>query len=258
MNFNFNFSFNLSLKTTLQTLLAAGCVLTSLMGQSFAAEMSPADILRQIDSVRLPQGGFEAEITITPSQDGVAQEPGKYTIRSNGGDQVLVEAKNPDQRGQKFLTTESGIFFFAPRTKRAIRMTPLQTLRGQASIGDISRLHFSSDYTVEKSATAQAGCAEPNCLVLELKVKNEAATYSRILLNVKRSNNTWQPVKASLFLASGKLTKTVEFGNSENALPPPASYIDAINTRLESKVVYQSLKPAKFPASMFNPRSLEQ
>jgi hypothetical protein len=227
-------------------------------GFSAAAEPVALEILQQVDRQRLPQGGFQAEMRITPYKDGIAQEPGLYTVRSNGENFVLVEAKNPDQRGQKFLTTESGIFFFAPRTKRAIRMTPLQTLRGQASIGDISRLHFVSDYVADMPANLQSACVEIGCQILELRSKNETATYARIVLQVKKIANSFAPAHAALYLVSGKLSKTVEYGKSENALPAPARYIDAINTRLETRVEYLSMKPATFPASMFNPRALEQ
>lgn len=223
----------------------------------YAAAPAPYDILRQIDQRRLPSGGFEAELVIAPFKDGDAQEPGRYVVKSNGENQVLVEARNADQRGQKFLTTSSGIFFYAPRTKRAIRMTPLQTLRGQASIGDISRLHFADDYEASTPDQLQAGCKEEGCLVLELRSKSEFATYARILLTAKRGREGYEAVSAALFLASGKQAKLVKFEPPHNNLPPAARYIDVINTRMETAVRYESIKPAKFPSSMFNPRSLE-
>lgn len=232
-------------------------LLSTLAIMGHGAELSPTDILRQIDERRLPSGGFEAEMAIAPFKDGEAQEPGAYVVRSNGDNQVLVEARNPDQRGQKFLTTASGIFFYAPRTKRAIRMTPLQTLRGQASIGDISRIHFAEDYEVTKTEALQEQCKEKNCVVLELQSKSEAATYARIVLIARRGAHGFEAVSADMYLASGKQAKTVRFEAPQNSLPPAARYIDVINTRLETAVSYKSIKPAKFPASMFNPRSLE-
>jgi hypothetical protein len=223
----------------------------------YAADLSPHDIVRQIDQRRLPSGGFEAELVIAPFKDGDAQEPGRYVVKANGDNQVLVEARNADQRGQKFLTTSSGIFFYAPRTKRAIRMTPLQTLRGQASIGDISRLHFAEDYDASRPDTVQDKCRDENCVVLELRSKSEFATYARILLTARRGREGYEAVSAELFLASGKQAKIVRFEPPQKNLPPAARYIDVINTRLETAVTYESIKPAKFPASMFNPRSLE-
>lgn len=224
---------------------------------SYCAEPSPSEVLRQIDEHRLPAGGFEAEIIIAPFKDGEAQDPGNYVVKANGNNLVLVEAKNIDQRGQKFLTTTSGIFFYAPRTKRAIRMTPLQTLRGQASIGDISRLHFADDYDASRPEALQNRCKDEGCMVLELTSKSEAATYAKIVLMAKRGPRGYDVANADLYLASGKHAKIVKFESSRNNLPPAARYIDVINKRLETTVTYQSIKPATFPASMFNPRSLE-
>lgn len=242
----------MKLKFVLHSLLLVGFWL----GQDAYAQSSIPAMIEQIDKQRLPHGGFEAEIVITPRINGVEQEPGRYSVKTNGTGQVLVEAKNPDQRGQKFLTTDSGVFFFAPRTKRAIRITPLQSLRGQASIGDISRLRFAADYQAEKSSTTVESCKE--CVVFELVSKNEAATYAKIQLAARQVAKLYEPVMAKLFLASGKLTKTVEFGTPEKGLPASTRYIDAINTKLETKVAYLSIKQASFPTSMFNPRSLEQ
>jgi hypothetical protein len=224
---------------------------------AYAGGPLPLEILQQIDQRRLPQSGYEADVVITPSKDGQPQEPGHYVIRANGDSEVVVEAKNPDQRGQKFLTTSSGIFFYSPRSKRAIRMTPLQTLRGQASIGDISRLHFSTDYDAVKPAALQSRCSDQDCVVLELTSKNPESTYARIVLTAKHEKNGYRAVSADLYLASGKHAKTVEFGSAVGELPAPARYIDVINTRLETRVVFDSFKQAKFPSSMFNPRSLE-
>lgn len=224
---------------------------------SMADETAPDNILRQVDQMRFPKGGFEASIIVTPIKDGQPQEPGHYIVRSNGSNQALVEAMSSDQLGQKFLTTDSGIFFYAPRTKRAIRLTPLQTLRGQASVGDISRLHFSLDYEIEASS-AKADCGGKICIELTLISKNEGSTYTRINLTVRRHASGYEPIRAELFVASGKLMKIVEFSPSQPGMPALARYIDAVNLRLQTTVVYETIRSAQFPSNMFNPRALEQ
>jgi hypothetical protein len=228
-------------------------------GSAHASEsLSPDEILSNIDRMRFPKGGFEANIVITPYKDGQAQNSGNYVVRTNGSNQALVEATSTDQLGQKFLTTDNGIFFYAPRTKRAIRLTPLQTLRGQASIGDISRIHFANDYSAMIAHETLDDCKAPACIALELNSKNEASTYLRILLTVHKRDKSYEPIKALLYLASGKLIKIIEYSPSTSNLPPLARYLDTINQRLETRVEYKSIRHEKFPASMFNPRSLEQ
>ncbi len=214
-------------------------------------------VLREVDAHRMPAGGFEAVIVITPWKDGVAQEPGRYVVKSNGDGPVLVEAISHDQRGQKFLTTDSGIFFFAPRTRRAIRITPLQVLRGQASVGDIARLRFAADY--EPGSTEDENCRPERCLPLLLTSKNESSTYARITLYVAHLRSGFSPRQANLFLASGRLAKKVIYEEGGEAkLPASATYVDAINVRQETTVVYESVRAARFHPSTFNPRFLEQ
>ena len=97
---------------------------------ALAAVPSAQDILRQVDHYRLPLDSFEAAVRIVPVQGGKEQEPGTYVVRGANHNQALVEATSVDQRGEKFLTTDGGILFYAPLTRRAIRLTPLQTLPG--------------------------------------------------------------------------------------------------------------------------------
>lgn len=244
-------------KSSIQTIIVGTLQLFLLATVCAQPPVDPNQIIREIDQNRLPKESFEAFVKITPIKASVEQEPGRYSVKSNGQGQVLVEALDRAQQGDKYLTTASGLFFFSPRTKRAIRLTPLQTLIGQASVGDIARISFSVDYDAVLGAPVTS-CAQPDCLVLDLASKNESSTYNRIVLLVKRSGNRYNPVGASLYLASGKLIKSVEFGTPILGLPPPARYRDAVNGGLETMVVYESVKAAKFPPNLFNPRILEQ
>lgn len=246
----------LLLCTTLRPLAVAIAFLT---GVAAAAEHSLERVMRDVDRQRLPDGGFEAQLLIAVFREGRVAEEGQYLIRANGSGLALVEALSADQRGQKFLTTSSGLFFFAPRTKRAIRITPLQTLRGQASIGDIARLRLSSDYEPAFNNWQTADCGSgTSCLSLTLSSRHEAATYARIELTVRATKAGYVPDVARLHLASGRLAKTVVYTPGTPGLPLTARYTDAINPQLQTTVVYESTKPARYPDSMFNPRSLEQ
>jgi hypothetical protein len=218
---------------------------------------TPEAILRAVDAVRQPLGtSFAARLVITPYRSGVAKEPGTYAVRASEG-RVLVEALNPDQRGQKFLSTEKGLFFYAPRTRRAMRITPLQSLRGQASIGDISRISLTNDYSI--SSSERHKCPEDEtCVRMSLLSKSENSTYARIQLVVMREKTRWLPISAELYLISGKLSKIVTFEKPAAGLPPTARYTDAITTAQASTVEYVEVKPASFDISLFNPRTLEQ
>jgi hypothetical protein len=243
-----------------QPSLLAGIALLCAAASGHAAQTSPAPdaILRSIDNYRMPFRNFEAAVRITPFKEGKAREAGTYLIRSAGYDQVLVEATSFDQAGQKFLTTQGGLFFYAPRTKRAIRLTPLQSLRGQASIGDIARISFENDYTATATEPPAQACPDADCFALELLSKNAGATYSRIVLTVSGRHGQYRPLAAMLYVASGKLLKVAHFDPAAAGLPPATRYADPRNSGEETQVVFEKIAVAQFGPAMFNPRALDR
>lgn len=224
-------------------------------GSAQASVPNAAEILAQVDQYRMPVNSFEANVRIEAGKD---QEPGTYVIRGANYNQVLVEATSVDQRGQKFLTTDSGLFFYAPRTRRAIRLTPLQTLLGKANIGDLSRIRFSHDYDASVMEGEAEGCPAKSCVALDLRSRSDAATYAKITLFAARQDGHYVPLKAMLYVASGKLLKIATFDAAKSGLPPTTRYADPQQPGEETRVVFEKLKAAEFPANMFNPRTLEQ
>ncbi|WP_332855732.1 outer membrane lipoprotein-sorting protein [Duganella sp. S19_KUP01_CR8] len=233
----------------------ASCII--LVAVPAMAAPPATEILRQVDRYRMPFDSFEAAVRIVPFQNGQEQEPGTYVIRGANHNQVLVEATSIDQRGQKFLTTDAGIFFYAPRTRRAIRLTPLQTLRGKASIGDLARISFTTDYDAVTMEAPPASCTG-DCIALALSSKSEAATYTRITLLVTKQRGQYVPLKAMLYVASGKLLKVAEFDAATGGLPPVTRYFDPQAPAEQTRVAYEKIKAMEFSASTFNPRTLEQ
>jgi hypothetical protein len=105
--------------------------------------------------------------------------------------------------------------------------------------------------------TPPASCTG-DCIALALSSKSEAATYTRITLQVKKQRGQYVPVKAMLYVASGKLLKVAEFDAATGGLPPVTRYFDPQLPEEETHVVYEKIKAMEFSASTFNPRSLEQ
>jgi hypothetical protein len=110
------------------------------------AQPDAAAIVRHVDELRWPGlQNAEEDLRLTNVR-GKRQDEYRYRgfIRLDMGG--LIIALDGDTRGQKYLSTKNEYWLYAPRTKRAIRLTPLQAVRGQASIGDLSRLQFGADY----------------------------------------------------------------------------------------------------------------
>jgi hypothetical protein len=222
------------------------------------ASLTPDAIIAQLDDRGLPPKGFEARTRITPIENGIGKDSASYLIKSRSRNQVLVEGISDEQRGQKFLTSENGLFFKAPRSMRAIRITPLQALWGQASIGDISRLSWGEDYTAKFDTKGMGDCPKSECVTLELNSKNDQATYARVRVQAYREGARFRPLRAELYVASGKLTKMVEYVAGKPEQPATQRFIDPRDPSKITELAFDGVKPASFPDALFNPRSLEQ
>ena len=106
---------------------------------------------------------------------------------------------------------DDNLWFYAKDTRRALRITPLQRLQGSVSYGDLARLNWSRDYRVEtiEEDTSDINDQTLSTLRLVLKAKSKGATYQSINLWVKQQDYT--PLKAEVFLLSGKKFKTIFF-----------------------------------------------
>jgi hypothetical protein len=237
------------------------CALAGLLpSAAFASEPLPAQIVADADAFRLPQlsatSGVRADLRVIDGE-GAARRIDKITVLTRDTSS-LVQVIDGDQRGMKFLSSPAGYWLYAPRTRRAIRLTPLQLLRGQASIGDISRLRFAQDYEASFAAERSVIVEGRDCWVLDLRATAATATYSSIRLRIAKSNRA--PIDADMMLASGRKLKTVQFGPPSSVRGHPAivttTYIDAINAAKRTSVELLDVQPSKVSPGMFKPEAL--
>ncbi|HYI39559.1 MAG TPA: outer membrane lipoprotein-sorting protein [Allosphingosinicella sp.] len=238
-------------------------VLTSLLAISgapaLAAEPSPGAIVGKVDALRLPREANLRIGMVLESRKGTKSNGGSsYVALIRAGVGTLVQAVDGEQRGQKYLSTAAGYWMYAPRTKRALRLTPLQLLRGQASIGDVSRLRYADDYTVAFADSPRQTIDGVDCWMLTLGAKSPQATYASIALAVNRA--TGNPVRAQLKARSGRLLKTATFGPIANIsgyrVVKATTYTDGVDSSKATTVTYNSIAKAATPVGLFKPQSL--
>lgn len=219
---------------------------------------SATEILAATDEVRLPHVGLEMRLDITPVRDGEAEETSRYQLFWHSEGDALLRALNRDQRGQKILATKKGTWFFAPRTKRAIRITPLQALRGEASIGDILRQRWSEDYDAAFAEQPQVELDGILCWQLLLTARSSHASYAKVKLYAAVESP--RPVRAELHVASGRLFKIVLFEAPQRMEGRDAvtttTLIDAIDTGKQTIVSVSGIVPRDLPKSSFTVRAL--
>lgn len=184
------------------------------------------------------------------------RRPDVRTIKllDDGKDSTIVEFMDGPERGQKVLSTRQEVWFFAPRTKRAIKVPSAQRIFGNASIGDIARLRLSKDYNIVSTKREN-----PSYLYIDLQAKSNVATYQSILLKIDA--HTYLPVQADYSVASGKRVKRGIYEKTEIVDGILQRRIFRIeDTQKENsytRIIFKTAKQIKLPPNSFSVRRVE-
>jgi len=170
-----------------------------------AGDKQAEKILRQADTIRFPQTGFETDVTITTRTAEGRDENFKYKVLSHGNDKTLViTSAPPSDRGQIMLMSGRDLWVYMPNISQPIRLPLAQRLTGQVANGDLARANFTGDYKPKLLRTETI--ENQKYYVLELTAVDHSVTYHRVLFWVNRNNS--RPYKAEFYTLSGRLIKT--------------------------------------------------
>lgn len=168
-----------------------------------------ASWLAQADHYRLPLSVAKSVTRVEVFENHQLSSENLYHVYSQTDKRSLVVFKSDREQGQKMLMLQEQYWLLMPNSKRPIRITPMQKLLGQASVGDISTMTWSQDYEATRVVEQASDIAEAGALKLVLKAKAGNSNYQSIELWLKADNAF--PVRANLYLKSGKLAKTAYF-----------------------------------------------
>ena len=178
-----------------------------------------------------------------------------YTVYLKSGRRSLVLMQSAGEKGQKVLMLGDDFWQIMPQSQRPIRITPLQKLLGDASVGDIATMNWSEDY--DGIIAGEVVMDDIPCLHLSLTAKNKGASYKRIELFIAKNDS--RPVKADLYVASDKLAKQARFTvkSLHGRTQVTAMAIkDQIQTGRETVIHYLSRKARTVPDEFYNPMFL--
>jgi outer membrane lipoprotein-sorting protein len=222
---------------------------------AFAAAAATPDaqaLLERSDLTRNAWPSFTVRVKITSFEAGQPDESYLYQVYQKGPEKTYVEFLSPREKGRHLLMLGDDMWIFLPDTKRPIRITPLERLRGNASNGDVARTNYATDYHASHLRTEKAGDAD--CHVLELAARRRGSTYRRIVLWLRVSDA--RPMKADFYLASGKHVKSATFDRYESAggrtLLRRMTIYDQIRKTSHSVMEYQDYTPRNLPDRMFH------
>jgi hypothetical protein len=237
-------------------------------GLARAADDVPT-LLRQADAFRRPDGAVKVEIDVEQYRQGKLDKERRYTVYAKPGRRSLVLMKSPSEVGQKALMLADQFWLLMPDSQRPLRITANQKLLGEASTGDIANMTWSEDYQGE--VVGEAACPLPGaslpqlptpdatqtrrCLRLDLTAARPGVTYARLELYLEK--NTRLPVKADLFVASGKRAKEAWYVKEPgNRQITSMVLFDGIQTSRHTVLYYRSIVPKDSPDEFFNPAAL--
>ena len=228
---------------------------TALMAVARVHASDTQDLLKRADAFRLTAAEAEVRVRIDTLVSGRLDRTRDYLVLLKPGRRSLVISQSAVEKGQKVLMLEDDFWIILPSSERPIRITPVQKLLGEASAGDIAEMTWSDDYEGQQTGTQTLD--KHVCGVLELNARYKGSTYKRIVLWLDAT--TSEPVRADLYLASGKLAKTARFEMGELAgrhQVTAMDLVDQIQTNRVTRISYLEQKARPVPDTLLNPMDL--
>lgn len=218
---------------------------------------SHQQFLEALDTAPAQAGSSEKELTLTRVEEGRDKDSRRFKILDNSKGDSLVEFLDPTERGQKVLSTSTEMWFLGSGSRRAIKVPPINRLFGDASLGDIARLNLARDYKVA-AATAETD-GEIAAWRLTLEARDDAATYSKVLIWLRQSN--FEPLRAHYFLASGKHAKSADFLRNQRVASAWSSQEWVLSepgqSKKQTRLTIGKIQAKSIPDVWFTPRHLE-
>ena len=243
------------------TLRSIGAAVLALLALPAFAQDVPA-LLKAADRYRLGSANLQVDTQITVfNADGSPDKERRYTMFAQAGHQSRVLMRSPAEKGQKVLMLGDDFWLLMPGSQRPLRITPMQKLLGDASVGDIATTSWADDYS--GSVAGEERCGEPaqDCVHLSLQAGRKAVTYQRIELWLGKARH--EPVKADLYVQSDKLAKQARFVLDRPAGSTPAPTLvtsmllrDQLTNRKETQVRFLARTERTLPEAWLNPMFL--
>jgi len=223
-------------------------------------------MIKKADAYRLGQQSAKVISKVTLYSNGEKDKTRQYTVYTRENRESLVIFDSPVEAGQKMLMLGDNYWLLMPKSRRPIRITPMQKLLGEASIGDISTLTWSEDYQGNWIKQQQLNIVKTDgssqnidTEMLELNAKTRGASYFTI--NLWLEKGTGFPIKAELFLQSGKLAKQAWF--TKGLLDGEDKVVsmqldDQIQKNQQTIIEYKSITALEIDNKYYNPAYLSR
>lgn len=220
---------------------------------SAAPVVSPEQILRNCDDVRLPNTDYRMLVEVEDYKADDSKRIALYEVLVKGRDKTLIKTLKPKiDRGTTLLMLKYDLWVYMKIISKPLRISLRQRLFGQVANGDIARANFSGDY--DPTLLRQENLNGREYYVLNLAAKNNKVTYQKVILWVDKEN--YHPLKAEFYAVSGKLLKTCEYKNFRKMMGKMRPTLLVLKNPLSPKeyslLKYLKMESAKLPDRYFS------
>ena len=219
-------------------------------------------MVKNADDYRLGQRSAKVVSDVKLYKNNELDKTRQYTVYTRENRESLVLFNSQVEAGQKMLMLGDNYWLLMPKSRRPIRITPMQKLLGEASVGDISTLTWSEDYQGKWVETVTLDLISGESIQTEkikLSAKTKGASYFTIDLWLERG--TGFPIKADLYLRSGKMAKEAWFikGLREGETKVISMVLnDKIQTNQKTVIEYKEIVPTEIADKYYNPAYLSR
>lgn len=228
-------------------------------GIAYAEEITAKQLVRDADHYRgFPNASFQFQletVNYVPDKKTQFNRLSVYVRETDSLVKFLAPARD---KGKAMLFKDRDLWFHAPKTKRLIRIAPIQRLLGNSSNGDVAGTRFDNDYSATLVGKETIG--EESTFVLDLKAVDKKVTYARLKYWIAESDH--RPVKSEHYAISGKLLKVVHYEKfvetEEGRKLAFLTILDPIKPQQRTTMAYSHWEKANLSKSMFQKNYLKR
>jgi Outer membrane lipoprotein-sorting protein len=227
-----------------------------------AAPLTAQQMIAALDKADYPGQPFRVTSTLVNYVKGAPRDTLSLVIfsrvdKSTGQYDNLAGYTQPVRDQGKILLMEgSKMYFYDPFSKASVRLSPQQTLIGQASNADVMAVNYARDYKASLSGAETIDDADKkscDCWHIDLAASNDEAVYSRMEFWLEKGS--YHLIKGKYYSDSGRLLKLAYFRKYEMSLGTPRAgeviLIDAVDPSLVTTMNYIDRRLQNIPDSWF-------
>lgn len=222
-------------------------------------DSDPMSWVRRADSFRQIYPEAIMNVRLTKYVGKQRERESVLKVALSGSERSLIQVVEGAELGQQMLMLNVGLWVKLPRSTRAVRITPMQRLLGEAAVGDIGRMRWQDEYLARFVEEPSPGKEDAN-ITLELTARSDLATYPRILLTVSTAGG--YPVEATFFLKSGKPLKRVSFDKpakiNDRIGINRMVFQDLLKPENSTEMVIEQIVPKSIPPILYSIETLGQ